>query len=94
MIKITEKAKRVIPETLKNHPSKMLRIIISGFGWGGPRIGLVLDEPNKEEIHTFDKVKILIESRIENYLGSLIIDVVKNFRNEDELIVRSNYGAC
>ncbi|MBT4287674.1 MAG: hypothetical protein HOD92_10080 [Deltaproteobacteria bacterium] len=55
---------------------------------------MVLDEPNKEEIHTFDKVKILIESRIENYLGSLIIDVVKNFRNEDELIVRSNYGAC
>jgi len=41
---------------------------------------LVLDEPNKEEIHTFDKVKILIESRIENYLGSLIIDVVKNFQ--------------
>jgi len=32
MIKITEKAKRVIPETLKNHPSKMLRIIVSGFG--------------------------------------------------------------
>jgi|SaaInl8_200m_RNA_FD_contig_41_514128_length_477_multi_3_in_0_out_0_1 hypothetical protein len=55
---------------------------------------MVLDEPKEEDIKTFDKIKILIEERIENYLGSLIIDVVKNFRNEDELVIRSNYSTC
>lgn len=55
---------------------------------------MVLDEPKKEDIRVFDKIKILIEDRIENYLGALTIDVAKNYRNEDELVIRSNYGAC
>lgn len=57
-------------------------------------MGMVLDEPKKEDIRVFDKIKILIEDRIENYLGALTIDVAKNYRNEDELVIRSNYGAC
>jgi hypothetical protein len=28
---------------------------------------MVLDEPKEEDIKTFDKIKILIEERIENY---------------------------
>jgi len=32
MIKITEEAKNIISERLKGNPSKMLRLVISGFG--------------------------------------------------------------
>jgi len=32
MIKITEEAKNIISKRLNNNPSKMLRLVISGFG--------------------------------------------------------------
>ena len=94
MIKITEEAKNIISKRLNNNPSKMLRLVISGFGWGGPRMELVLDEPKKAEINTFHDIDILIDEKIKDYIGPTLIDGFKNIFNKNELTVRPIYGGC
>jgi iron-sulfur cluster assembly protein len=49
MIKITDSARDKLKEKLVAHPGKNLRIITQGFGWGGPKLGLTLDEPKENE---------------------------------------------
>ncbi len=94
MIKITDEAKTIISKQLKKNPSRMLRLVISGFGWGGPRMELVLDEPRKEEIHSFNNIDIMVEKSIKDYISPTIIDGVKNVFGNHELIVRPAYGGC
>jgi hypothetical protein len=55
---------------------------------------LVLDEPNKEEIHSFNNIEILMETKIKDYIGPTIIDGIKNIFGNHELIVRPAYGGC
>ena len=94
MIKITNEAKEIISKQLNQNPNRMLRLVISGFGWGGPRMELVLDEPNKEEIHSFNNIEILMETKIKDYIGPTVIDGIKNIFGNHELIVRPAYGGC
>jgi Fe-S cluster assembly iron-binding protein IscA len=49
MIKITDAAKDKLKEKLTGHPGKYLRIMTQGFGWGGPKLGLTLDESKENE---------------------------------------------
>ena len=48
-ITITETAKSELLKVLANVSAKSIRLINQGFGWVGPRLGMVLDEPREED---------------------------------------------
>ena len=56
-IKITKDAKKKIQEAMNSSKisNPALRLFFEGYGWGGPRIGMTLDELNKEkDTHLID----------------------------------------
>ncbi len=70
---ITDDAKTEVVELMKDSGYKdpVLRLSIAGFGWGGPRLGLVLDElEENENVVTNNDVKIAYDRRIEDYVNS------------------------
>jgi len=94
MINITENAKKEIPEVLKKYSGMMLRVIFSGFGWGGPSLGLTLDEPNKEEIFRYDGIDILIDEQTKLNMQPSKIDCLMSDNNECQLFIRTQSGGC
>ncbi len=95
MINISEEAKIEIPKTLKKYPGKMLRVIINGYGWGGPKLGLALDEPRKKETHTYNDIDILIDEETKSHLRPSIIDCFKPDSGDCQLYIQALYtGVC
>ena len=75
MLKITDVAKDQIDKELSNNPGKVLRVVIEGFGWGGPRLGLVLDEPDAKDVATpMGDVEIVIPKNLEGLAAISILD--------------------
>ena len=83
-VKITDDAKVEVVEMMKEsgYKNPVLRLNIAGFGWGGPRLGLVLDElEENENVVTDNDVKIDYDRRIEDYVNSarnITIDLRKD----------------
>lgn len=70
-VSVTDNAKVKILEALKDSGYKQpaLRIVYSGVGWGGPRIGLALDESENsiDLLITANEVDILLGDDIRRY---------------------------
>ena len=97
-INITEKAEsklvKILEESELNDAS--LRVIYSGAGWGGPKLGLALDEPSKKDL-TLEKgkIKIVMDKYVEEVVGynlPLKIDFIKTFSGEGFVV--GNGSSC
>ena len=84
-VKVTDAAKNEVIELMKGSGFKnpALRINMNGFGWGGPRLGLVLDEleENEEHVLKVNDVNVIYDGRIKNYIdlkNGLTIDFRKD----------------
>lgn len=81
-IEVTSPAKDELVKVLANKkdPSKLLRIYIAGYGWGGPTFGLALDELKDEdmEFKVEDFNFIMEDLIVENY-GSFVVDFSDNW---------------
>ncbi len=94
MLNITDSARDKFKELMKNYPDKCLRVVFEGFGWGGPNLGLALDEPKKDEIKTINGIDIMIEDKILNYIGETKIDYISNENGEGFAIIPASGGSC
>lgn len=79
-ISFDENTKLALEKHLNDKKKKAIRLHIKGFGWGGPTLGLVLDEQKdddiseniegltfvaqKDEAYIFDSTKILFSKSI------------------------------
>jgi len=77
-----QKFKEIASKTA-NPENQMLRIFFKGYGWGGPRWGLTLDELKKDYdiIQESNGIKIVYDNNIASELGSLIIDYSDKWYN-------------
>lgn len=81
MIKITDKAVSALQK--KNGESKgsfMIRVSVSGYGWGGPNFKVVLDEQKQAGDIVTDVnngVKVVYRSELEGYMKNVTIDYSK-----------------
>lgn len=51
-----------LKKSLDNKGKDAVRIVIKGFGWGGPSFGVVLDEQKSEDdIHIENGIKIVAD---------------------------------
>lgn len=49
-ISFDDKTKDALLKKLNNNDNKVIRLMIKGFGWGGPTLGAVLDEQKNDDI--------------------------------------------
>ena len=73
MIKLTDKARNEIRILMQSsgYKNPALKVDFAGYGWGGPRMGLVLDElaENEQNIVKDNDVNIVYDGRLKNYIN-------------------------
>ena len=94
MLEITDVARDKIKEALSEHSGKYLRIAIEA-GWGGPRLGLALDElKENEETTQVNGIDLLISNEAEPYSDGNTIDYVKSADGEGFVINKPGQTDC
>jgi len=72
-----EEIKKIIEK--QDAKDKAIRVNVSGFGWGGPQLGLVLDEQNKNDYsQDIDGVTFLAGDDLKHFEG-FKIDYTNSF---------------
>lgn len=99
MIKVTEMAAEKIKENIlkqKNPKKVMLRISFAGYGWGGPRLQLTLDELKNQDDVVIESqgITVIYNSDIEEYVQDSIIDYSKNWFQRGLVIRGAKTSTC
>lgn len=99
MIKVTEMAAEKIKQNIskqKNPEKVMLRISFGGYGWGGPRLQLTLDELKNQDDVVIESqgITVIYNSDIEEYVQDSIIDYSKNWFQRGLVIRGAKTSTC
>lgn len=99
MIKVTKSAADKFNEIRKDseNPEKaMLRVSFGGYGWGGPRFRLTLDELIEEDdiVMESEGIKVVYSSNLEIYLNETVIDYSDNWFSRGFSIRGGNTSSC
>lgn len=99
MIKVTEIAAEKIKETIlkqKNPEKVMLRISFGGYGWGGPRLKLTLDELKNQDDVVIESqgITVVYSYDIEEYVRNSVIDYSKNWFQRGLVIRGAKTSTC
>lgn len=61
-VRIKDEVLNELKQELEKRNKSAVRITLEGFGWGGPRFGVVLDEQrNNDEVYEYQGVKFVAE---------------------------------
>ena len=91
-MQITNDAREVLKEVLKEQNAAGIRVYFAGFGWGGPQIGLALDEPEAEDkVTTINDIQVAIDPQIEDNTEILTLDFDKQ---QNGLVLLGNESDC
>ena len=95
VIEITDTAKGKLNEVLSANEGKYLRVFISGIGWGGPQLGLALDEPGENENTTnVNGIDVLISEDVKPTAELNKIDYIKSPDGEGFVIGPKSGQSC
>ena len=99
MIKITDTAAIKLKELIskKGSPSStMLRISFGGFGWGGPKLQMTLDESKKrsDKIIESQGVKIVYEADLEDYVKDSVVDYSNSWFDKGFVLRGARSSSC
>lgn len=99
MIKVTERAAEKFKSTVlkqKNSEKSMLRVSFGGYGWGGPRLHLTLDELKNENDIVIEAqgIKVVYNSDIKEYVQNSIIDYSNSWFQRGFIIKGANTSSC
>lgn len=74
---ITDQARDFLNKMFQEQQNaKSIRIFFAGFGWGTPKIGLALDEPEAEDIiETINDITVAIDPTIKSNTVDLTVDI-------------------
>ena len=74
-MKITDEAKTFIEGVLSENNAKGIKVIFAGMGWGGPKLGLSLEETTDQDIvETINGVQVAFEKSIKDQTEGLTLD--------------------
>lgn len=99
MVKVTEMAAEQLKKTIskKKNPEKvMLRISFGGYGWGGPRLKLTLDELKNQDdvVIESQEITVVYSHDIEEYVRNSVIDYSKNWFQRGLVIRGAKTSSC
>ena len=81
-IRVTPKARERIARIAKdkNMDSPVIRIIMEGFGWGGPSYGIALDkQKDNDHVENYEDVAYVVEKDLLEMGGEFRVDYQNNF---------------
>lgn len=88
-IKVTEKALMEF-ENLYRNTDLVFRIMIAGFGWSGPTLGVNLEKPMENDyIEEINGIKFAVDRELLEQYKNFKIDYVKNMFKKG-FVVSSN----
>lgn len=67
-VTLDEKTKEALSSKLKEFEKSAVRFMIKGFGWGGPTLGVVLDEQKPEDISEIVEGITFVVDKDEEYI--------------------------
>ena len=95
MLMITDTARDKFKELMKEHTGKFLRVVFEGFGWGGPSLGLTLDESkNEKQLYTINEIDLLIDENVLPHAKESQIDYISNSYGEGFSIAAAAGNSC
>lgn len=99
MVKVAEIAAKKLKETIakqKNPENIMLRIAFGGFGWGGPRLQLTLDElKNQSDVVVESQgITVVYSSDLEEYVSNSIVDYSNSWFERGFVIRGASTSSC
>ena len=95
-IKFKDGTTEILKSELNKKGKSAVRIVIQGIGWGGPKLGLVLDEQKEnDDVTKIEDVTILVDkSLVEDFGGFNITCEAENGRGLSlEPVVKAE-GGC
>ena len=88
-IDITKKALAELKTQLVKDPGKSVRLLFAGFGWGGPKLKLALEEPKENDIQVIVKgIPIFFNQDDQSKIRNSVIDVIRLYQ-QVVFVVRS-----
>jgi len=94
LLEITDAARDKIKDVLSENASKYLRITLEA-GWGGPRIGLALDElKENENTVQVNSIYLLMSENVKPYAEGNTIDYIQSTEGEGFVISKPGQTGC
>ena len=94
LLEITDAARDKIKEVLSENAGKYLRITIEA-GWGGPRLGLALDElKENEETIQVNSIDLLMSDDVKPYADGNTLDYIQSPEGEGFVIGKPGQTGC
>lgn len=99
MVKISEMAVEKLKEIMSNQQNGenlMVRITFGGYGWGGAKLNLTLDElKNKNDVVVeYEGIIIIYNSSIKKYVKNTVIDYANNWFQRGFVIRGDMTSSC
>ena len=99
MIKVSKEAAEKFEEIrlkANNPENTMMRVSFGGYGWGGPKLQLTLDELKKENDVMVESqgVKVLYANNLEAYLSDAVIHYSNSWFEKGFVIKGSSASSC
>ena len=92
-MKITEEALAALQPILAENTGKLLRIIFEGFGWGGPKLGLALEEPEEKDIVEIDGQPLMMTDAIQGFSQGQVLDFINDERGSG-FFIKAGQSCC
>lgn len=96
MIKVTDSAVKQLNKI--GDDNSIFKIITSGYGWGGPRLGLVKTENTQnDEVHNIEGLSFIVDKSVADltsYYGKLIVDFVSVMFMKDFVVQFEGASSC
>ena len=94
LLEITDIARDKLNEVLSENSGKYLRVTVEA-GWGGPRLGLALDELSEnEETTRVNGIDLLISDEIKPYSDEHRIDYIVTPDGEGFIMEHPEHTGC
>lgn len=99
MINLTKNAIGKFNESIQKSKSPekiMLRINFAGYGWGGPKLKVTLDELKNDNDLVVEAggIKVIYDSMLEAYVNDIVIDYSNSWFNRGFSISGGNSSSC
>lgn len=88
-----EKTKESLQNKLNEFDKSAVRFMIKGFGWGGPTLGVVLDEQKSEDIaETVEGIKFVVDKDEEYIFEDCKVIYTKTLFGDSFKVISSAIG--
>ncbi len=88
-----EKTKEALNAKLKEFEKSAVRFMIKGFGWGGPTLGVVLDEQKSEDVsEVVDGITFVVDKDEEYIFEDCKVVYTKTLFGDSFKVISSAVG--